>query len=97
MKGILLDRDGDLAVVNGALVIGDADRQAVQMLFIGAQGEWKEHPTVGIGVKRMQHGAPGRFFERDARIQLESIGFSTKKIDITEKGIEWEGDFKDAN
>ena len=97
MRGVLLDETGDLTVANGGLVIGDADQQAVQLLFIGTQGEWKEHPMMGIGIKRMQHGATDRFLDRTIRVQLEGIGFNVKKLDITEKGVELEGDFKNTN
>jgi hypothetical protein len=97
MKGILLNETGDIAVANGGMVIGDTSQQAVQLLFTGAQGEWKEHPTMGIGIKRIQHGAIDRFLDRTIRVQLEGIGFDVKKLDITEKGIELEGDFKDTN
>lgn len=97
MKGVLLDENGDLAVANGGLVISDADQQAVQLLFVGTQGEWKEYPMMGIGIKRMQHGATDRFLNRIIRVQLEGIGFNIKKLDITEKGVELEGDFKDTN
>jgi hypothetical protein len=94
MRGILLDETGDIAVANGGVVIGDAGQQTVQLLFIGAQGEWKEYPMMGIGIKRIQNGAIDRFLDRTIRVQLEGLGFKIKKIDITEKGIELEGDFK---
>jgi hypothetical protein len=94
MKGILLDSNGDIMIANGGIVLGDSSEQSVQLLFIGAQGEWKEHPAMGIGIKRMQHGATDRFLERMVRVQLESIGLATKKLNITEKGIDWEGDWK---
>jgi hypothetical protein len=94
---MLLDETGDIVVANGGLVISDIGQQAVQLLFIGVPGEWKEHPAIGIGIKRMQNGATDRFLERTIRVQLEGIGFDTKKINIAEKGVEMEGDFKAAN
>jgi hypothetical protein len=94
MKGILLDEDGDLMVRNGGLVVGDVKEQTVQLLFISAAGEWKEHPTVGIGIKTMQHGATDRFTDRTIRVQLEAIGFKLKTLNITSAGIEVNGDFK---
>ena len=95
MTGILLDDTGDVIVANGSLAIGDVDEQALKLLFVSAPGEWKEHPTAGIGVKAMQHGAVDRFTERAIRVQLEAAGFSLKKLSVSEAGIDIDGEFKD--
>ncbi|MDR2361702.1 MAG: hypothetical protein LBD91_03135 [Prevotellaceae bacterium] len=88
MKGILLDDTGELVIRNGSVAIGNTDEQSAKLLLAGAPGEWKEYPTTGIGIMRMQHGAIDRFLDRDIRVQLNSIGINVKTLSITEKGIE---------
>ena len=90
MKGLLLDNEFDLVL---PLQTGAADEQAVRMLFLGAQGKFKEHPDMGIGITSMQGGALTRFLERKIRVQLEAQGFSVKTLSAGEDGVQVEGIF----
>ena len=94
MKDLLLDDDGDLKIINGDFVIGEAEVQSVERLLISKPGEWKEFPQVGCDIKKSMNGSIGRFLERNVRVQLESDGFSIEKLNITEKGIELKGGYE---
>ncbi len=91
---ILLDDDFDLQIKDGDLVIGDASSQNVKMLLLASQGEYKDHPEVGIGIEKSKNGAITRFMERDIRIQLENDGFDLEELTINEKGIGVKGSYE---
>jgi hypothetical protein len=48
---LLLDENGDLRTANGDFVVGDATEQNKVLLLISQMGEWKQNPTVGIGIQ----------------------------------------------
>lgn len=50
MNDILLNDDFDLRFENGDLVIGESTKQHQQLLVLTKKGDWKENPTVGVGV-----------------------------------------------
>ncbi len=93
MKDFLLDENGDLKIVNGDFVIGDAEEQTVERILISKPGEWKEYPQVGCDIQKAFNGVIDRFLERNVRVQLESDGFEIEKLNITEGGIELKGSY----
>lgn len=94
MKDLLLDENGDLKIVNGDFVIGDASEQSVEQLLISKPGEWKEFPQVGCNIQKSRNGKIDRFLERNIRVQLESDGFKVGKLNVTEQGIELKGSYE---
>lgn len=50
MNDILLNDDFDLRFENGDVVIGESTKQHQQLLVLTKKGDWKENPTVGVGV-----------------------------------------------
>ena len=94
MKDLLLDENGDLAIVNGDLLIGDASTQSVQLILTSKPGEWKEFPLVGCDIERALNGAISRFLEQNIRVQLEADYFKIEKLQITEKGIDLNGTYE---
>jgi hypothetical protein len=94
MKGVIIDRQtGDLAIAGGALVIGEADAQRVEMIVALTQGDLKSSPLTGVGIGRSRGGATGRFVERDIRVQLEADGFKISRLTVGEQGITIEGEY----
>jgi hypothetical protein len=53
MKGILLDENGDLMIHNGSMVVGDSTLQNQYLILIAQKGEFKEYPTLGVGISDM--------------------------------------------
>jgi hypothetical protein len=49
-KDILLDADGDLAIVNGDFVLGDSELQEVETILSMMQGALKEDPIMGANL-----------------------------------------------
>ncbi|MEQ3500594.1 oxidase [Tenacibaculum sp. SSH1-16] len=85
MKDILLDENGDLLIVDGDLVIGDAKQQSVETLILANKGEFKEFPLVGFGaINYVKSDVSEVEFKRDLKVQLEYIGFKNPEIDLSE-------------
>ncbi|WP_233860988.1 hypothetical protein [Tenacibaculum piscium] len=93
MNDILLDQDGDLMLVNGDFVIGDASEQSVAQILISKSGQWKEYPQIGADIQKSQHGKIDRFLERNISVQLASDGFNVDTLEINEKGINLKGSY----
>jgi len=62
MKGILLDEAGDLQItvkrdsegkIVSGLVIGDSSLQNQYVILAAQKGEFKEYPTLGVGISDM--------------------------------------------
>lgn len=87
VKDILLDVDtGELIIRNGDFVIGESSNQHIADLLLDAPGEWKQHPLVGIGIRKYIN-APETplewaILEKRIRKQLDLDGFSTSQLRV---------------
>jgi hypothetical protein len=52
MNDLLLTTDEDLAIQGGDFVIAEATARHQQQLLLNNKGDYKENPTVGVGVFR---------------------------------------------
>lgn len=93
MKDIVL-KDFDIEFNNGDFDIGDAQNQSIEMLLLSEQGEWKEHPEAGCGIASAKNGVIDRFLDRRIRVQLEADNFEIGKLEITEKGMQLNGEYR---
>jgi len=80
--GILLDKNGDLLVQNGGLVVGDVTAQNCKMLLQASEGEFKESPTKGVGIyKFIEDNTPQNLYNKITN-QFFQEGLTIKKISI---------------
>lgn len=93
MKDIVL-KDFDIEFNNGDFDVGNAQNQSVEMLLLSEQGEWKEHPEAGCGIASAKNGVIDRFLDRRIRVQLEADNFEIGKLEITEKGMQLNGEYR---
>jgi len=83
VKDIILKDDYDLLVENGDFVVDNSDPQHVQLIIITAQGEWKEHVLLGVGIESFIN-APSSLQElsRLINIQLISDNYTVTKLNV---------------
>jgi hypothetical protein len=87
--GILIDpQSGQLFAsptddVNFSLAIGDVTWQNAAFIFTAHPGDYKELPTVGIGIDDLPLDNNLDLWRREIRRQLESEGFSLDTFDIS--------------
>lgn len=82
MKDILLNSGGDIEIA-GDLAIGDALYQNQALILLSSPGEWKQSPTVGVGIEQFLEDeddmtAAGLF--REIREQLTADGMTVKTL-----------------
>ncbi len=83
---LLLD-DYDLAFTEaGDLAVGASDSQHVGLLLLTHPGEWREHPTVGVGLREWQSGplgaAQAAALQREVAVQLGLDGYEILENDL---------------
>lgn len=76
-KGILLDDNDDLAVHNGTLVIGESDKQNIDLITESCKGEFKEYPVLGCGlVNYLKTTGQEKDMIREVTVQLALDGYN---------------------
>lgn len=74
-KGILLDKDNDLQIINGSTVIGESKMQDAYVTLSLNQGELKDDPLAGVNLVRMIRGkADKEKMRKTVEIGLERVG-----------------------
>jgi hypothetical protein len=53
---LLYGSDGDLLIVNGDFVIGESEEQHMEDIILAAPGEFRQYPTLGVGISRYLKG-----------------------------------------
>lgn len=81
-KDILLggDIEFDLLIDNGDFVVGNSDEQNVRCILEANQGQFRQFPFVGVGIRRMLNGFVEGKERRFIQLQLESDGYKADRI-----------------
>lgn len=79
---ILLDVNGDLDLVieNGDFKVGNPDMQNIRIIAEAEQGQIRQFPLVGIGIRRMLNGTIGGVEKRTIQLQLQGDGYEVQEI-----------------
>ncbi|MGV4476674.1 hypothetical protein [Ornithobacterium rhinotracheale] len=81
MKDILLDKNGDLDLLNGDFFIGESLLQEVEILLQLNQGSLKSDPLCGMNMYQYLKGKGSRLeLEKNLKIQLRRDGKNYKDI-----------------
>ena len=86
MKGIQLTQDSFEPIIkDGSMEIGITDEQNAQVIILAEQGEFKEHPLLGVGLtKFLKSVGREREIVRAIRIQLALDGIKNPEISFNE-------------
>lgn len=89
MNDILLGNDFDLSFEDGDFKKGEDSEQRVLLILDSNQGNWKQWPTIGVGINGMLNGSITTSLNRIIQLQLASdslklasADFSAGKLDI---------------
>lgn len=85
-RGILLDENSDLLIINKSMVIGDVVGQNQKNLILSEKTELKFTPMRGVGAKRFLEDHTPDNLAREIRQEFTIDGMTVKLIKI-EKGI----------
>jgi sulfopyruvate decarboxylase TPP-binding subunit len=94
--GIQLNGDYDLAIsvrrdamgkIISGLTIGNVVHQTQALLLLAHKGEFKEHPTAGVGINDVVGDNDFNLWKREITAQLEADGQRITRLSIDEKGL----------
>ena len=80
--GILLDQNGDIMVRNGGMVIGDTTLQNQYLILVAQKGEFKEYPTLGVGISDMLGDDDPLEWKKRIREEFAKDDLKVNKIDL---------------
>ena len=94
MTDIALTPDLDMMVADGDLVTEENLKQAQQLLLVTYKGEWKQHPTAGVGVANYLETASAGELSREIREQFSRDGMKVSSVKISGTTLEVEATWK---
>jgi hypothetical protein len=94
MTDIALTPDLDMKVADGDLVTEENLKQAQQLLLVTNKGEWKQHPTAGVGVVNYLETASAGELSREIREQFSRDGMKVSSVKISGTTLEVEATWK---
>lgn len=94
MTDIALTPDLDIKVADGDLVTEENLKQAQQLLLVTNKGEWKQHPTAGVGVANYLETASAGELSREIREQFSRDGMKVSSVKISGTTLEVEATWK---
>ncbi|TAE33327.1 MAG: hypothetical protein EAZ92_00630 [Candidatus Kapaibacterium sp.] len=86
MIDFLLDLFLDLKTENGDFATGESTLQNQSLLFQTQKGEWKQHPTTGIGADDFVDDDDLVGFENEIRRQCVADGMEVETLEVFEDG-----------
>jgi len=87
MKDFILDENNELAINNGDFVIDISDTQHQQLLLSSDKGDWKENPTVGVGVKRWLSDDEPEDLLAEIKKEFQRDGMTVNDLTLTDNKI----------
>lgn len=86
MKDILIDENYQVACANGDFVTGDSDLQQQQLLLLADKGDWKQFPTVGVGVRRYLKSDEPETLLAEIKKEYQRDGMKVKEVELLGDG-----------
>lgn len=83
----MLDDDLDLRIENGDFVIGESTTQNQKILLLADKNDFKEYPTVGVGIDTYLDDESPADMHREIRLQFTKDGMKVKSIKTNEGQI----------
>lgn len=81
-QDILFNSDYSLKIENGDFVIGESTYQHQRNLLLADKGEYKESPTIGVGVRRYLESERPSELAREIRLEFIADGMDVNAINI---------------
>ena len=88
MKDLLLNDNHDLAIANGDLVVDDSDVQHQDLLLMTTKGEWKESPTIGVGVLGFLKDEDAFGLLATVKAQFEMDGMRVRNMELIDGSLQ---------
>jgi hypothetical protein len=82
MTDIIVDPNdnNDLVIYNGDFFIVFSESQHIAHIIEADSGHYKQHPLLGVGIRKFLNGVVDASVKRVIQVQLKSDGWSTRII-----------------
>lgn len=81
----IVDAAFDMQIKNGDFVLGESTLQNQQCILLAEKGEYKQHPTTGVGlVNSIEEDKSGSELAADIQSEFEADGMTIKKLRIND-------------
>lgn len=91
VKDIILDDLGDLEIKNGDFYLADSDQQHVILIINTQVGDWKQYPTLGVGIiNYLASSGKSSELKRSISLQLTADGYKVNDVVLTQNGETYE-------
>jgi hypothetical protein len=87
MKDIKINSSLDVSFENGDFVVGDSTEQHQQLLLVTNKGDWKEDPTIAVGVQRFLKDEDNSGLLTEIKKEFERDGMRVNKIELSSDSI----------
>ena len=86
VRDVILDDAGGMQIIDGDFVIDSSTAQHERLLIVSNKGEWRQHPTCGVGIERyINDEAPGDL-PTAIRTELKNDGMTVKTVRMNMNG-----------
>jgi hypothetical protein len=86
MMDLLLKEDEDVAIEHGDFVIAESTARHQQQLLMNNKGDYKENPTVGVGLLRYIDDEDYRGLVRAVQQEYSRDGMETPEVVLDRDG-----------
>ncbi len=92
--GIQLNDDYDLLIEDGALQVGDVPAQNQALILITNPGEWKQYPTLGVGLESWLNDDNPGSLKAEIKKQLKSDGMTVDSVSLDGSNLTIEAEYE---
>lgn len=82
MKDILITNEGDLNIENGDFVVDNSTLQHQALILLANPGEFKETPSMGVGIENYILDSDMSGCEFEAQMQFSIDGMKVKNLNF---------------
>ncbi len=78
----------DLEISGGSIALGDTQPQQEYLMLATRPGDWKESPTLGIGIEDAAADDDTQYWVRETLEQFRRVGLAVKGVEFTGDSIQ---------
>ncbi len=87
MNDLIIDENFELAIANGDFIADVSDAQQQNLLLICDKGDWKENPTVCVGVQRWLNDDEPEDLLAEIKKEFQRDGMIVNDLTLTDDKI----------